>query len=420
MRKRYVLWRATVCFCASLAGGWTGSVSAASTDPREYCANAVGVQIGAANIGLPTFGATITATQFVDATETLGEYCRVDGAIHPIDHTAPDIQFRVNLPTDWNEKALGMGGGGYNGNIPNTTGAPTLGNFTGVVLPLKQGYITYASDSGHQSASSDEADFALNDEALLNFGYMHIKKTRDVMVAIAKSRYGAAPTRIYFSGGSTGGREGLTAAMRWPNDFDGILTNYPTANFMGLRLSGAALARAIYDNNSEGWIPPALVDRIAALATERCDPLDGVADGLVSNMVACRAMSAQLLEELSCKNGETGYPDNCLTPAQITRTLDVYHNGYTLPYSFVNGISTYPGYNSLEGITMQIGSQPEYIEPTVRTERPPRESGRPVHEILRDAGSEFQFAHVRYPELGRLAGPAHCTVRRPRRNESGL
>jgi len=44
-----------------------------------------------------------------------------------------------------------------NGNIPNTTGAPTLGNFTGVVLPLKRGYITYASDSGHQAPDSNDA-----------------------------------------------------------------------------------------------------------------------------------------------------------------------------------------------------------------------------------------------------------------------
>ena len=64
----------------------------------------------------------------------------------------------------------------------------------------------------------------MNDEALLNFGYMHIKKTRDAVFAIAKARYGKDPKRLYFSGGSTGGREGLTAATRWPNDYDGIST----------------------------------------------------------------------------------------------------------------------------------------------------------------------------------------------------
>ena len=376
MKKRLVSCSAVILVFASFTGAWVAPACATSADSQAFCASAVGRFIHPTEIGLPTLGAHITGAQFVNATATLGEYCRVDGAIHPIDPTAPDIRFRVNLPTDWNAKALGMGGGGYNGNIPNTTNAPTLGNFPGVVLPLKQGYITYAGDSGHQSASADDADFALNDEALVNFGYMHVKKTRDVMVAVAKLRYGTAPSRIYFSGGSTGGREGLTGAMRWPNDFDGILTNYPTANFMGLRLWGAALARAIYDNNSEGWIPPVMVDKIAQLANDRCDRLDGVADGLVSNMIACRALSSRLLEELACKNGETGNPDNCLTPAQIAKTIDVYHNGYTLPFSFVNGIHTYPGYNSLEGILMQIGTQPQYITPT-----PP--SGPNAHHVNR-------------------------------------
>ena len=348
-----------------LTGVWSGAASAA--DAQASCLALAGKHYAPAVIGLPTTGADITSTQLVAATATLGEYCRVEGAIHPVDPTAPDIRFRVNLPTTWNGKALGMGGGGYNGNIPNTTAAPTLGNFPGVVLPLKQGYITYAGDSGHQSADADDASFAMNDEALLNYGNQHVKKTRDIMVAIAKDRYGTAPRRIYFSGGSTGGREGLTAASRWPNDFDGVLTNYPTANFMGLRLWGAALAQAIYPNDSEGWIPPAVVNQIATLATQRCDALDGVADNLVSNMAACRALSDELVADLSCKNGEVGnitngFP-NCLTPPMIAKTLQVYHEGYTLPYSFAFGVNNYPGYNALEGITMQIGSQPQPLNP---------------------------------------------------------
>src|SRR5262249_11518670 len=144
----------------------------------------------------------------------------------------PDIQFRVNLPTNWNGKAVQMGGGGYDGVIPNTTGRTTLGSGD---PPLTLGYVTFAGDSGHQAKAGDsnDASFAVDDEALLNFGYMHIKKTRDAVFEIAKSRYGKSPKRLYFSGGSTGGREGLTAALRWPDDYDGISSNYPTAQFHG-------------------------------------------------------------------------------------------------------------------------------------------------------------------------------------------
>jgi hypothetical protein len=119
--------------------------------------------------------------------------------------------------------------------------------------------VTFAGDSGHQAKADDsnDAPFAVDDEALLYFGSMHIKKTRDAVFEIAKSRYGKSPKRLYFSGGSTGGREGLTAALRWPDDYDGISSNYPTANFMGLRLWGAVLAQVEYPDQSKPPSDPA-------------------------------------------------------------------------------------------------------------------------------------------------------------------
>lgn len=360
------------------------------------CRALMDFKILSSQISLPTNGAKITDATYVgesDAGNTNGNYCKLMGVISPVDKTAPDIKFQVNIPKDWNQKALQYGGGGYNGSIPNTLTWTTLG-LKSIDTPLKQGYVTFASDSGHQAPNSDDASFALNDESLLNYGYMHIKKTRDVMVALTKAFQGQEPRRIYFQGGSTGGREALTAAMRWPESYDGVLPNYPTANFMGLRLWGAALGRAIYDNNSAGWIPPTMVNKIASLSISRCDALDGVVDGLVSNMSACRAQSDKMIQELACKNGEIGYPENCLTPVQISKTLDVYHNGFTLPYSFANGVNNYPGYNSQEGITMQIGSQPGYIEPPV--------SGPNAHHVSR-ADQFVKYFVARDPNFNLLS-----------------
>lgn len=360
------------------------------------CRALMDFKILSSQISLPTNGATITDATYVgetDAGNTNGNYCKLVGLISPVDKTAPDIKFQVNIPKDWNQKAVQFGGGGYNGSIPNTLAWTTLG-LKNIETPLKQGYVTFASDSGHQAPNSDDASFALNDESLLNYGYMHIKKTRDVMVSLTKAFQGQEPRRIYFQGGSTGGREALTAAMRWPESYDGVLPNYPTANFMGLRLWGAALGRAIYDNNSAGWIPPTMVNKIASLSISRCDALDGVVDGLVSNMSACRAQSDKMIQELACKNGETGYPENCLMPVQISKTLDVYHNGFTLPYSFVNGVNNYPGYNSQEGITMQIGSQPGYIEPPV--------SGPNAHHVSR-ADQFVKYFVARDPNFNLLS-----------------
>jgi feruloyl esterase len=377
----------TVCAMTGFAKG---------AGPAIAPSGLAGLKIPASAISLPTTGAEVTSAVLVQATDKgnqLGEYCKVLATIHPVDPKAPDILLRANLPTRWNGKALQMGGGGYNGNIPNTLIEPTLGLKT-LPVPLAQGYITFADDSGHQAPDSNDASFALNDEALANYGYMHIKKARDAVFAIAKAYYGVEPRKLYFSGGSTGGREGLTAAMRWPESYDGILANYPTANFLGLRLWGAILARAIYDKGSEGWIPPAMVDRIAKTAIQRFDILDGVADGLVSNNAQARAQSGALLSDLSLRPGDPVDIQKGLTKTQIEKTLDVYHNGFKLPYSLANGVDSYAGYNSLEGITMQIGSQAAYIEPPV--------SGPNAHHVSR-ADQFFKYFIARDPNFSLLS-----------------
>ena len=333
--------------------------------PAEACAALAGMRVPPSAITLPTSGASVTAARLVPATEAgnmNGEHCRVMGAIAPVDPQAPEIRFQANLPAHWNRKALQFGGGGYNGRIPNTTGQEVHG-LAGTATPLARGFLTFAGDSGHQAASADDASFALNAEALHNFGYAHIRKTLDAVRAVAVAHYAEAPRRVYFTGGSTGGREGLTAAMRWPDAYDGIITWYPVSSYMGLRLWGAMLGRAVYDDDSAGWIPPAMVTRIAQESLARCDGLDGAMDGLVSNPAGCRAGSAAALEALRCKGGETGHPAHCLTAPQIERTMRVYHQGYALPYGFANGLRDYLGYNSLEGIAMQLGSQATLTSP---------------------------------------------------------
>ena len=361
MKIKHMKWLAL----SSAMGGVIAIVacSGGSSNPQSLCDSMNNVAIGAAQFSYPTMGANITSTTYVTSTttgNTNGNYCKILGSIHPIDKTAPDINFQLNVPNTWNGKVVQSGGGGYDGNIPNTLGATTLG-LTTIPTPLAAGYMTLADDSGHQAADSNDASFAMNDEAMVNFGYMHIKKAHDVAVAIAQIMNGKAPKRFYYQGGSTGGREALTAAMRWPESYDGVLVNYPTANFLGIRLWGVALGRAIYDNNSAGWIPPALVDKIASNAIAKCDALDGVVDGLVSNMAACRAQSDAMIASMMCQNGETGNPTNCITPVQLAKTLNVYHNGFTIPYSFANNVNGYDGYNSNEGITMGIGTSPNYV-----------------------------------------------------------
>jgi feruloyl esterase len=348
--------------------------------------------IDKAAIGLPTAGASVTSAVLVkagDAGNAAGEYCRVLGEIKSVDPKAQGIGFRVNLPSNWNGKALQFGGGGYDGVLPDTVGPAPLGHYA-KPSPLASGYMTLGSDSGHQHPDSNDASFGLNDEQLMNFAHMHIKKLRDVAFRLAKARYGTEIRRMYFGGGSSGGRAASMAALKYPESFDGVLVNYPVSNFTEVRSWGASLRAAIYDNNSAGWIPPALVAKIAAETRAACDELDGAKDGIVSNMAACRAKSAAYLSSISCKNGETGHPGHCLTPAQVARTIKVYHEGYSVPYAFANGVKTYRGYNILEGSPMAIGSQPQFQEPPT--------SGPNAHHVARADGF-FKYIIARDPKF---------------------
>src|SRR6185295_760256 len=102
----------------AFAFGLLGAEAVRAAAPSVTCVSLTGMAITAADIGLPTTGATVTTATLVPANaagNSNGEYCLVRGAIHPVDPTAPNILIEVNLPTSWNRKGLQLGGGGYNG-----------------------------------------------------------------------------------------------------------------------------------------------------------------------------------------------------------------------------------------------------------------------------------------------------------------
>jgi feruloyl esterase len=302
-----------------------------------------GLSIPASSIAEPTSGATITSATLV---ETSGEYCQVNGAIAPVDPTAPSIKFQVNLPTRWNHKALHYGGGGFDGTL--ITGVDPLDMApTGTSTPLANGYVTFGDDSGHQSSSITDGKFAANDESLANYGGLSLKKTHDVAMVLIRKRYASAPGKVYFFGSSTGGRDGLSEAQRWPQDYDGIVVNRPALNYTGLRLSNVVLGRALYLNGGAGWLDVAKTVLLQNAVMTACDALDGVADGVIANVAACKAQSATVLASLRCPSGaDSG--DTCLSDAQIA-TVQTIAAPLQLPYPLANGVTRYAGYNILAG-----------------------------------------------------------------------
>jgi hypothetical protein len=315
------------------------------------CSELNGMSIGAKSIGLPTTGAVVTSTQLVPAAGTgaaaVGEYCKVLGDISPVDPNAPKIKFQVNLPTDWNRKAMMFGGGGYNGTIATGVGNVPAGPADQPV-PLGRGYATFGSDSGHQANATGSRDgsFGMNDEALMNFAGDAIKKTRDAAMEIIKAGYGKKAKITYFAGGSTGGREALLAVGNWPRDFDGAIVLYPAWNAAALDLQFGRMTRQLakpgaYPNREKRKV---LYDA----AIEACDALDNARDGLISNMDACNAIFDPATATLNgqpvrCAGGmDTG--NDCLSDEQIA-SFNVLNTPIVLNYSLASGENSYPGFN---------------------------------------------------------------------------
>ena len=344
---------------AACGGGGDGPPpSAAAT---KTCAELVGLQIPAASIGLPSGGGIVTATATVPAagtgTAAVGEYCRVDGAIKPVDPTAPDIQFRVALPTAWNGKGFMLGGGGSNGTLPNVAGN-ILNAPANAPSPLQRGYAVFGSDSGHQNSATVNAyAFQLNDEAFRNYYGDALKKTRDAALAVLQARYGKAADKSYFQGGSTGGREALTVAARWPADWDGVIVLFPAHEYTAARLYYIHLARALAAPGGYISREKRLALRRAALAA--CDTLDGAADGVISNVNRCNASfdpATALLDgaPLRCAGGaDTG--DNCLSDTQI-RVLRLAQGSVAFDFAVPGGAGSYPGLNVYTSDTGVPGS----------------------------------------------------------------
>ncbi len=310
----------------------------------------VGTSIETSAIAEPVRAVTLSSAAWIESASNTPAHCRVDGFIAAVDTapTARPINFRVALPASWGHRAAQLGGGGFNGVIPNLTG----GGAGGPSL-LARGFVTYGSDSGHQAAGgprrggptaataspgSSSDDWTLNEEAIANLGYAQMKKTRDAAMVIIQRIYGARPQFNYYIGTSQGGREALAVAQRYPADYDGVSANVPIVGFSTLMLAPELIR--INEKPLANWVTPAKVNAIRGEFMRQCDSLDGLADGIINNYMACRAIfdvtqgarNRKPWAAKRCPNDVDPSPEDttagaCLTVGQIS-TLELTYSRY--------------------------------------------------------------------------------------------
>jgi feruloyl esterase len=204
---------------------------------------------------------------------TLPAFCRVAATLQPVADSA--IQIEVWMPASgWNGKLQSVGNGAWAGTI----------SYPAMATALAVGYATASTDTGH---TGNNATFVVgHPEKLVDFAYRSVHEMTVAAKAIAASFYGNGPARSYFNGCSTGGRQALTEAQRFPNDYDGIVAgaaaNYPT------HLQGAQVWTAqVSHQDAAGYIPPDKYPLLHNAALQACDALDGVKDGVLEDPTRC-------------------------------------------------------------------------------------------------------------------------------------
>ena len=232
------------------------------------------------------------------SAKELPEFCRVAAVTRP--STDSEIKFEVWMPTaNWNSKFIGVGNGGMAGSI----------SYASMAAVISRGYATSSTDTGHEGPNNDGSYALGHRERVIDFGYRAVHEMTLVAKMIIAAYYGRAPAFSYWSGCSTGGRQALTEAQKFPADYNGIVAGAP-ANFLThLQASSIWKAQAIRKNLG-GLIPPSKLPLIYNAVVAACDARDGVKDGLLGDPRLCDFDP----KTLECK-GEDG-PD-CLTAAQV-------------------------------------------------------------------------------------------------------
>jgi feruloyl esterase len=342
---------------SGLAARYSVVVLALATAPSARAATCESLT----SLSLPN--ATITIAQVVPAGSfttpynatliNLPAFCRVAATLKPSSDSNINVEVWlpvVGLPavagseSGWNGKLLALGNGGWAGSLP----------YAAMANALRRRYAASATDTGHEGAGGS---FALgHPEKLIDYAYRSEHEMTVTAKAIVNAFYGTAPSQSYWNGCSTGGRQALVEATRYPEDFDGII-------------AGAAANPKTHLDAWRMWMAQIAVkdqaDRILAsqyplihrAVVAQCDAIDGLKDGLIEDPTKCRFDPKPIV----CKStDDLSNEASCLTPRQAMTTRALFG-----PARTSKGKEIFPGYapGSELGWGLLLGGPDPYSVP---------------------------------------------------------
>jgi len=247
----------------------------------------------------------------------LGAFCRVVATAMPVPDS--EIGIEVWMPLEgWNGKYIGVGNGAWAGSI----------SYAAMAGALERGFASASTDTGH---IGNNADFAIgHHEKVVDFGHRAVHEMTVVAKSLIRALYESPAARSYFEGCSTGGRQALAEAQRYPEDYDGIIAGAP-ANYVthlqGYQIWTANVGQSTPDAAIREEQLPFINDAVIAA----CDGIDGVEDGVIENPLHC-SFDAR---SLTCGKVQS---NQCLSPAQA----DTVNQKWRGPTD-AHGVSLYPG-----------------------------------------------------------------------------
>jgi hypothetical protein len=229
------------------------------------------------------------------------------------------IGIRVGFPLN---SADSGGASAWNGKVRNIGGGGLQGNLSSITAATNTGYVGSNTDTGHATGSPTFA--VIQDTHELNYGTLDdflvesIHQQYKWALALTEVYYGQKATRNYWDGCSTGGREGLSMALNFGQDFDGFLTGAPANYHTRLQLTTVwpfwvQKELTAPPGATAGTLTQAKMNAANASAVAACDAQDGVTDGVLGDPRACK------FDAKSNICGTPGAPTSatqCLTPQE--------------------------------------------------------------------------------------------------------
>ena len=253
---------------------------------------------------------SVLSARLVPASGKIPEHCRVAGVIPPV------IRFQVNMPAAWNGRFYMYGNGGFAGTSPDSEGRARTRESA-----LLNGFATAYTDTGHDRRFEPLATFAYNNLQMeIDYSFRAVHLTVVTAKELIGIYYGDRPSTSYWDGCSTGGRQGLMSAQRFPADFDGIVVGAPVLDFTGTMVSYVWNNRAL----QSAPISSSKLTLVAKAVYARCDELDGLEDGLIEDPRRC---DFRPTEHLAKCNGGTEL-EQCFTEDEL-QTLTRIYGGVT-------------------------------------------------------------------------------------------